>query len=385
MTPNDWQVRRLGQVVEFLDGQRRPVKSGDRVKMAGIYPYYGASGIVDYVNDYIFDEDLILLGEDGENILSRNLRFAFRVSGKVWVNNHAHVLRSKSGVEIGYLVEYLESLDYEQYNSGTAQPKLNKQTCFGIPVAVPPLPEQRAIAEALSDVDGLLGALEALIAKKRAIKQAAMQQLLTGKTRLPGFSGEWETKRIRDITKIPVTDGPHLTPKFLSEGIPFLSVNNLSHNRVDTADLRYISLDDHHEFSKKCKPQKWDVLLGKAASVGKVAIVDFDWEFNIWSPIALIRPDEQGVPHFVYFNLQTSHVIKQIEYFTNSSSQGNIGMTDIGKLEFFMPLPDEQQAIATVLSDMDAEIAALEHRRDKTKQIKRGMMQQLLTGRVRLV
>ncbi|HDO52084.1 MAG TPA: restriction endonuclease subunit S, partial [Rhizobiales bacterium] len=246
-------------------------------------------------------------------------------------------------------------------------------------------PEQRAIAEALSDVDGLLGALEALIAKKRAIKQAAMQQLLTGKTRLPGFSGEWETKRIRDITKIPVTDGPHLTPKFLSEGIPFLSVNNLSHNRVDTADLRYISLDDHHEFSKKCKPQKWDVLLGKAASVGKVAIVDFDWEFNIWSPIALIRPDEQGVPHFVYFNLQTSHVIKQIEYFTNSSSQGNIGMTDIGKLEFFMPLPDEQQAIATVLSDMDAEIAALEHRRDKTKQIKRGMMQQLLTGRVRLV
>ena len=177
----------------------------------------------------------------------------------------------------------------------TGVPHINLGILRDIPVQLPPTPEQRAIAQALSDVDGLLGALEALIAKKRAIKQGAMQQLLSGKTRLPGFSGEWETKLIRDIIRTPVTDGPHLTPKFLPEGIPFLSVNNLAHNRVDTTALRYISLANHHEFSKKCKPQKWDVLLGKAASVGKVAIVDFDWEFNIWSPIALIRVDGPNV------------------------------------------------------------------------------------------
>jgi type I restriction enzyme S subunit len=90
--PQDWSLRQLGDVVEFLDGRRRPVKDADRAKMRASIPYYGASGIVDYVNDYLFDEDLILLGEDGENILSRNCRLAFRISGKAWVNNHAHVL-----------------------------------------------------------------------------------------------------------------------------------------------------------------------------------------------------------------------------------------------------------------------------------------------------
>jgi type I restriction enzyme S subunit len=244
--------------------------------------------------------------------------------------------------------------------------------------------EQRAIAEVLSDVDRLLGALEAQIAKKRAIKQAAIQQLLTGKTRLPGFGRSWDRRRIDSITKIPVTDGPHLTPKFLPEGVPFLSVNNLAHNRVDPTDLRYISFADHREFSKKCKPQKWDVLLGKAASVGKVAIVDFEWEFNIWSPIALIRPGDSANPHFVYYSLQSAYAIKQIEYFTNASSQGNIGMADIGKLELLLPSRDEQEAIATVLSDIDSEISALGAHRDKTRAIKQGMMQQLLTGRVRL-
>lgn len=150
--PQDWKVRPLGEVVTFLDGKRRPVKDTDRAKMRGTIPYYGASGIVDYVNDYLFDEDLILLGEDGENILSRNCRLAFRISGKAWVNNHAHVLKPNLDISIGFLTDYLESLNYERLNSGTAQPKLNKQSCFGIQVALPPTKaEQEAIAEALSD------------------------------------------------------------------------------------------------------------------------------------------------------------------------------------------------------------------------------------------
>ena len=96
--PGDWEVARLDSVIDFLDGRRRPVKDTDRSKMRGDIPYYGASGIVDYVNDFLFDEHLILLGEDGENILSRNCRLAFIVSGKVWVNNHAHVLKPKLNI-----------------------------------------------------------------------------------------------------------------------------------------------------------------------------------------------------------------------------------------------------------------------------------------------
>ncbi|MFL5629214.1 MAG: restriction endonuclease subunit S [Ktedonobacteraceae bacterium] len=184
INPADWEVKKLGEVADFLDGRRRPINERDRANMRGEYPYYGASGVVDYVNDYIFDEELILLGEDGENILSRNCKLAFRVSGKIWVNNHAHVLRPKANTDASFLTEYLESLDYEQYNTGTAQPKLNKRVCSEITVFLPSLTEQRAIATVLSDMDAEIAALEQKRDKTRALKQGMMQELLTGKTRL---------------------------------------------------------------------------------------------------------------------------------------------------------------------------------------------------------
>ena len=183
---------------------------------------------------------------------------------------------------------------------------------------------------------------------------------------------------------MPVTDGPHMTPRFLETGVPFLSVNNLVDNRVNFSDLRFISEEDHRTFSRKCKPQKGDILLGKAASVGKVAIVDNDTEFNIWSPIALIRVTENNSPQYVYYALQGQDLVDQISLLTNASSQGNIGMGDIEKLAFRLPGKEEQTAIASTLADLDAELSALEASKDKAQQLKQGMMQQLLTGEIRL-
>ena len=251
-------------------------------------------------------------------------------------------------------------------------------------IILPPLSEQRAIAKALSDVDELIDSLDALIVKKRDMKQGAMQQLLTGKTRLPGFDGEWKVSVIRKLVSTPVTDGPHSTPQFLDNGIPFLSVNNIVDNKISNKNLRHISKLDHIRFSKKCKPQRNDILLGKAATVGTVAIVDTDLEFNIWSPLALIRFGELVIPRFAYYFLQCEDIRRQIDFLTNSSSQGNIGMGDINRLSIILPPLSEQRAIASILSDMDAEIEALEKRKAKTIYIKQGMMQELLTGKTRL-
>ena len=271
------------------------------------------------------------------------------------------------------------------YAVGTKVSGISKSNIPKLLLPFPKPPEQRAIAAALSDVDALLGGLDRLIAKKRDLKQAAMQQLLTGRTRLPGFSGEWEVRAIRDVVSTPITDGPHLTPKFLADGIPFLSVNNLVNNRIDLQSLRFVSKADHLEFSKKCKPRKGDILFGKAASVGMVALIETDMELNIWSPLALIRVDPPASARFVYYALQANQVHRQIKLLTNSSSQGNIGMVEIGLLEIPLPAPDEQTAIASALSDMDAELAALEARRNKTRDLKQAMMQELLTGNTRLV
>lgn len=132
-----WREIVLVEAVEFLDGQRKPIKEADRAKRRGAYPYYGASGVIDMIDDFIFDEPLILLGEDGANIVDRSTPLAFRVNGKIWVNNHAHVLRVKQPHSLVYLEYFLESLDYKLFMTGTAQPKLNKSICEKISVPVP--------------------------------------------------------------------------------------------------------------------------------------------------------------------------------------------------------------------------------------------------------
>ncbi|EKF9565613.1 restriction endonuclease subunit S [Vibrio cholerae] len=175
---------KLNKCVKFLNGQRKPIKQEDRANIQGKYPYYGATGIIDYVNDYIFDDEIILLGEDGENILSRVLPHVFVVRGKVWVNNHAHVLKANANMDTNFLCMYLESLDYKRYNSGSAQPKINKAVCEKIPVVVPVLAEQQKIASVLTAADKEIELLVAKLAHLKEEKKALMQQLLTGKRRV---------------------------------------------------------------------------------------------------------------------------------------------------------------------------------------------------------
>lgn len=171
----DWEKKKLEDVVEFLDGQRKPLEAGQRV--SGKYPYYGASGIIDYVEDYIFDEELILLSEDGANILDRNYRVCFLAKGKYWVNNHAHVLRAMDGNVNGFICEQLESFDYRKYNSGGAQPKLNQATCRSIIMNIPCLAEQQKIADCLSSLDEVIEKQKATLAAWEELKKGLLQQM----------------------------------------------------------------------------------------------------------------------------------------------------------------------------------------------------------------
>lgn len=396
--PEDWNLRQLGEVVTFLDGKRRPVKDADRAKMRGPIPYYGASGIVDYVNDYLFDEDLILLGEDGENILSRNCRLAFRISGKSWVNNHAHVLKPNSDISIGFLTDYLESLNYEQFNSGTAQPKLNKQTCFGIPVALPPTKaEQEAIAEALSDADALIESLEQLLTKKRHLKQGAMQQLLTGKKRLPGFSGEWEVKRLGDL--FTFSGGYSASREQLStEGHCYLHYGDIHKSSKSFIDVRA----EYQDIPKLDIPLKI-VSASSLLDDGDVVFVDASEDDEGTSKHVVVmnrgkNPFISGLHTIVAKSktddlaheyrrhcFQTLAIRQQFLFYAVGTKVSGISKTNIAKITLPVPSVAEQTAIAAILSDMDAELAALEAKLAKARRLKQGMMQELLTGKIRLV
>ena len=154
--PNvEW--KKLGEVAENLDNMRRPVTGSNRV--AGEYPYYGASGIVDYVDNYIFDGDYLLVSEDGANLTARKTPIAFSISGKNWVNNHAHVLKFETYVERKFVEYYLNNLDISEYVSGAAQPKLNKANLNRIPIPLLPLSEQARIVEILDKFDALTNSI----------------------------------------------------------------------------------------------------------------------------------------------------------------------------------------------------------------------------------
>ena len=171
----EWEEKRLDEVVEFLDGLRKPLEAGERV--AGPYPYYGASGIIDYVENYIFDDELVLLSEDGANIIDRNYRVAFLAKGKYWVNNHAHVLKAVDSNVNYFICEQLESFDYRKYNSGGAQPKLNQATCRSIIMRMPCVEEQCKIADCLSSLDDVINQIKAELSAWKEFKKGLLQQM----------------------------------------------------------------------------------------------------------------------------------------------------------------------------------------------------------------
>lgn len=157
----DWELVELGSICENLDSQRKPVTASDRKE--GVYPYYGASGIVDYVDDYIFDDDYLLVSEDGANLLARVTPIAFPVSGKVWVNNHAHILKFKNKATQTFVELYLNSIDLSQYVTGAAQPKLNQQNLNRITIPLPSLEEQETIVSVIENEIKLVNASKELI------------------------------------------------------------------------------------------------------------------------------------------------------------------------------------------------------------------------------
>ena len=368
-------MKKLSKVCEFLDNQRIPIRDVDREKMRGLYPYYGASGIIDYVNDYIFDEELILLGEDGANIINRSTPLAFMVEGKIWVNNHAHVLKPIKPYDRFFICAYLESIAYDKYNTGTAQPKLNREVCEKIPIPVPPMGEQRKIAEILGVWDKAIEKQSQLIERLEVRKRALMQRLLTGRVRLSGFTTPWQKIKLGEIFKE--------RNETRCEELPLLSITAdkgvILQSELDKKDT---SNDDKSKYKRICPNdigyntmRMWQ---------GRSALSSLE---GIVSPAyTIVTPKVDVDMMFV------SELIKQprVVYDFWTHSQGLVGDTlnckfhDFSQVKVAIPSHPEQKAIAEVLTAADNEIATHRKKLEALRLQKRGLMQQLLTGKTRV-
>jgi type I restriction enzyme S subunit len=353
--------------------------------MKGEYPYYGASGIIDYVNEYLFDEEIILLGEDGENIVSRNLPLAFRVSGKCWINNHAHVIKNNKSVNIDFLTYVLELTNYTIYNTGTAQPKLNQEVCRSIPLYFPPLPEQQKIASFLSAIDEKIQQLKRKKELLEQYKKGVMQQLFSGKLRFEDENGKeypkWEEKRLGNVCNIKGRIGYRgYTVQDIvknGKGAITLSPSNITDGKLDFSNSTYISWFKYEE-SPEIKIEVNDTLLVKTgSSFGKSAFVSKLIEPATINPQLVILKDSILFPQYLAYAIYHSTIQKQIIATVGSGAVPNLSQESISNFLLSVPCMDEQQKIATYLSSIDTKIEGINNQIIQTHTFKKGLLQQM--------
>lgn len=262
-------------------------------------------------------------------------------------------------------------VEWDRLMAGSTHNTIYMPTFENMQILVPPMKEQEAIAEALSDADALIEGLERLVAKKRLIKQGAMQDLLTAKRRLPGFSGEWELKKLGELVTIVMGQSPSSSAyNSQGEGLPLIQGN------ADIKGRRAITRFFTRDVTKLGK--SGDYLMTVRAPVGEIAVTDMD--VCLGRGVCALRTDERIVYHIM--------VAKEPEWakLSKGSTFDSVNGAEINAFELLFPTDAEERvAVAQVLDDMDAEIQALDTRLEKARQVKEGMMQNLLTGRIRLV
>ncbi|AYX34634.1 restriction endonuclease subunit S [Burkholderia pseudomallei] len=368
--PDEWQVVPFLSAVQIANGQVDPRIEPYR-SMILIAPDHIESGSGRLIQERTASAQAAISGkylfDSGDIVYSKirpYLRKATIAKFQGLCSADMYPLKTRKGVESGFVLPVILghrfSIFAEGVSARTGIPKINREDLSAFSIALPPQNEQRAIATALSDVDALLSSLDALIAKKRDIKQAAMQQLLTGKTRLPGFGGEWELKRVGDV--LTIRHGRDQKAVISSGGqYPILATGG------------------QIGWAKQWLYNRPSVLIGRKGTIDRPQYMDQPF----WT-----------VDTLFYSELKSKNVAKYFYYrfclidwpqYNEASGVPSLNARTIETIELACPAPEEQTAIAQVLSDMDAELAALEARRDKTRLLKQGMMQELLTGKTRLV
>jgi type I restriction enzyme S subunit len=365
-----YPLKRLDEVVEFLDSKRRPVTESDR--RAGPYPYFGANGQQGTIDDYIFDEPLVLLAEDGGHFGEPERGIAYRIYGKTWVNNHAHVLRPKSNIDLGYLCRVLEHYDVTPFVTGTTRGKLTQAGTSEIPIPLPPLAGQRQIAKILDRAEALRAKRRATLAQLDTLTQAIFLDLfgdpLTNHKEFPIY-------RMGDVCD--VRDGTHDSPKYVSEGgYPLVTSKNLTGGIVDLTDVNFISETDYAQINKRSKVDRGDIIMPMIGTIGSPVLVDHKPHYAIKN-VALIKFIATS-PSAVYIR----HLLS-CHYFDHIVLQKNRGGTQkfvsLGDLRSFpIPLPPDElqrefaRRVAAVeklktthrtsLTEMDTLFTSLQHR-----------------------
>jgi type I restriction enzyme, S subunit len=375
----EWARTTLGNAATLQRGYDLP----QRDRRLGPIPVVTSSGITDTHAESRVVGPGVVTGRYG------TIGKVFFVEQDFWPLNTTLFVKDFHGNDPRFIFYLLQTIDFHSCSGKSGVPGVDRNDLHKLEVVCPSLPEQRAIAAALSDADALIASLEKLIAKKRDLKQATMQELLTGRTRLPGFRGNWEPLNMADKSQLKARIGWQglTTAEYLDTGDYYLVTGtDFADGHIIWGTCHFVDQSRYAQ-DKLIQLRQGDILLTKDGTIGKVAYVDsLPGPATLNSGVFVIRPrDSAYAPQFLYRILSSRVFDDFLIRLQAGSTITHLYQKDFVNFSFLAPETPEQVAIAEVLSDTDAEIAALEKRLSKTRDLKRGMMQELLTGRTRLV
>lgn len=350
----NWEYKKLEETCEFLDSKRKPITANKRVP--GPYPYYGATGILDYVEDYLFDEELILLGEDGAKWDAGD-NSAFLISGKTWVNNHAHVLRPNNIVFSNWIIYFLNYSNLMKYVKGATVPKLNQENARSIEIPLPPLEEQKRIVKILDEKFAMLETVKANAKINLQNAKDLFQSQLT-----KAFSNTtWEKKRLGEICEVKSGGTPSRNNKSYWENgdIPWVKTTELQNNIISDTE-EYITQKGLEESSAKIVP-KGTILLamyGQGKTRGMTAYLDIEATTN--QACACILPPKNP-------NISTEYIWKflignyeNVRNLAIGCNQPNLNSIMVKSIEIPLPPLPEQKRIVEQLDSLSQKVRSLE-------------------------
>ena len=376
--PQDWAVATVAEIAQITTGSRN---TQDKVE-DGQFPFFVRSQTVERINSFSYDGEAVLTAGDGVG------------TGKIfhYINGpfdcHQRVYRMSGFADRmdGFFFYKCFSISfYDRIMSMTAKSSVDsvrREMIADMTVPVPPLSEQKAIADALRDMDQLISSLDALIAKKRGIKIAVIQSLLGDESST--LKGGWQTLPLRQVCRT-IVDGTHFTPQYQARGIPFYSVENITNDNF--SETKFVSKSAHSEMIKRCHPERGDILMTRIGSIGETKLIDWDVNASIYVSLALLKLGQNVTSQYLYAYSKSESFKRDIETraLTNAAPK-KINMNEIGQVPISFPVSlEEQQRFAKIVFELEDKIVALSNKARKFEQIRIGLGQQLLTGRIRLV
>lgn len=382
---DNWEERKLGDIAEFLDTLRKPLEGTKRI--SGPYPYYGASGIVDYVEGYIFNEELVLLSEDGANIIDRNYPICFLASGKYWVNNHVHVLKTKFENENNFVCNSLERKDYNQYNTGMAMPKLNQEVCRNIPVSCPSYEEQKKIGDYFRNLDNLITLHQRKCEELKTLKKYMLQKMFpqngmnVPEIRFDGFTDTWKQRKLGEMMEITSVKRIHQSD-WTNSGVRFLRARDIvaESKKEEVTELLFISQEKYDEYSALSgKVKIGDLLVTGVGTIGVPMLINSEEPLYFKDGNIIWFRNENAIDgRFLYHSFNGNNIQTFIKESAGTGTVGTYTIESGKKTPINLPHQKEEQIkIGKYFNSLDNIITLHQQKCDELQNIKKFMLQNM--------